>query len=109
MAPCGRADLDRLPAAAFDSPIIVPPSTTAPGTSCKRPPGTELDHGAIGRRVRAGRTIRTPNFRWQGKVHYLVSGGAMVYAAVDGHTLIAGPLHGQLLMDFPSSPMASAG
>ena len=36
------------------------------------PAGSELDRGAIGKRVRAGRTIRTPNFRVAGgKVHYL--------------------------------------
>ena len=39
-------------------------------------PGAELDHGALGRRSRAGRTLRTPSFQvTSGKVHYLVRGG----------------------------------
>ncbi len=65
------------------------------------PPGTELDRGAMGKQGRSGRTIRTPNFRvGNGKIHYLVKGAGMAYAAVDGHTLIDGPLHGQLVMNF---------
>jgi hypothetical protein len=69
------------------------------------PPGTESDYGAIGKRVRAGRSIRTPNFKvGPGKVHYLMKGAGTAYAAVDGHTLIAGPLHGSLVIDFPAAP-----
>jgi cytochrome c553/predicted DNA-binding ribbon-helix-helix protein len=64
-------------------------------------PGAELDHGTLGRRMRAGRTLRTSAFRLtSSKVHYLVSGSATAYAAVDGHTLIAGPLHAKLIFDF---------
>lgn len=67
-------------------------------------PGTELDHGSLGRRPRAGRTIRTPGFKVTGgKVHYLVSGSGTAYAAIDNHTLVAGPLHGQIVQDFPFS------
>ena len=67
-------------------------------------PGTELDHGSLGRRQRAGRSIRTPGFKVTGgKVHYLVSGGGMAYAAIDNHTLVAGPLHGQIVQDIPFS------
>ena len=66
------------------------------------PPGTESEHGVLGKRIRAGRSIRTPAFQVRGKVHYLVKGGGTAYAAVDEHTLIAGPLHGALVMDFPA-------
>src|SRR5262249_9616236 len=39
------------------------------------PPDTEFDYGALGKRPRAGRTIRTPTFKIaSGKVHYLVKG-----------------------------------
>jgi hypothetical protein len=55
--------------------------------------------------ARAGRTIRTPNFKiGPGKLYYLVRGSGRAYAAVDGHHLIAGPLHGQLVLNFPASP-----
>jgi hypothetical protein len=62
-------------------------------------PGAENDPGALGRVVRSGRTIRTPAFKiTTGKVFYLVKGSGSIYAAVDSHALIAGPLHGQLVM-----------
>jgi len=68
------------------------------------PPETESEYGALGKRPRAGRTIRTPTFKIAGgKVHYLVKGAGTVYAAVDQHTLINGPLHGALVLDFPAS------
>jgi Protein of unknown function (DUF1549)/Protein of unknown function (DUF1553)/Planctomycete cytochrome C len=68
------------------------------------PPGTESDHGALGKRVHAGRSIRTPTFQISsGKLHYLVKGAGTAYAAVDQHTLIAGPLHGSLVLDFPAA------
>jgi hypothetical protein len=62
-------------------------------------PATENDPGALGSAVRAGRTICTPRFRvTAGKVFYLVKGNGLAYAAVDSHVMIAGPLHGQLVM-----------
>ncbi|HEX3146798.1 MAG TPA: PSD1 and planctomycete cytochrome C domain-containing protein [Gemmataceae bacterium] len=67
------------------------------------PPKTEADHGVLGARPRSGRSIRTPMFQVAGKLHYLVKGGGMAFAAVDGHTLVAGPLHGSLVMEFPNS------
>lgn len=66
-------------------------------------PGSENDTGRIGKHVRAGRTVRSPNFRVAGKVHYLVRGSGQAYAAVAGHTLLHGPLHGGLVIDFPAS------
>ena len=62
--------------------------------------GAENEVGALGRMVRSGRTIRTPTFTINpGRVFYLVKGAGMVYAAVDSHVMIAGPLHGQLVGD----------
>jgi hypothetical protein len=66
--------------------------------------GAENESGALGRMVRSGRTIRTPTFVINpGKVFYRVRGAGMVYAAVDSHVMIAGPLHGQLVADIPAS------
>jgi hypothetical protein len=69
----------------------------------KPAPGSESDPGAIGRMVRAGRTIRTPTFTVNpAKVFFLVRGAGMVYAAVSSHIMIAGPLHGDLVADLPA-------
>lgn len=67
---------------------------------------TEEDtKSALGRKHRAGRTIRTPTFKvTNGHVYYLVRGSGTAYAAVSAHTLIAGPLHGRLVQDFPDVP-----
>lgn len=63
-------------------------------------PGTQLDTGALNYE-RAGRTIRTPTFTLTGgKIAYLVRGKGTVYAAVDSHTVIHGPLHGKLVRTF---------
>ena len=49
---------------------------------------------------RAGRSIRTKTFTIkEGRVHYLVKGAGQVYAAVDSHTMINGPLHGGLVRE----------
>ncbi|MEX0792259.1 MAG: PSD1 and planctomycete cytochrome C domain-containing protein [Pirellulaceae bacterium] len=53
----------------------------------------------------AGRTLRTPNFQLQdGRVHYLVKGAARVFAVVDSHRMVNGPLHGRVLTQFDFSP-----
>jgi hypothetical protein len=68
------------------------------GISAK--PGCEAEAGALGRFVRAGRTIRTPAFTLtNGKLFYRLKGTCTAYAAVEGHGLIAGPLHGQLIKE----------
>jgi hypothetical protein len=67
-------------------------------------PGTENEPGALGRMVRAGRTISTPAFKLTtGKLWYLVRGTGMVYTAVGNHVMIAGPLHGRLVQHMPAS------
>jgi hypothetical protein len=60
--------------------------------------GSEKEPGALGDAIRAGRTIRTPSFQLKkSKLWYRIKGRGFVYAAVDSHRLIAGPLHGQLI------------
>ena len=60
----------------------------------------QLEPGAVGNAVRPGRTICTPNFTVHGKVYSLVRGAGQVYATVDQHSLVNGPLHGQLVGTF---------
>ncbi len=67
----------------------------------KLAPHTANDAGSLGRTTRAGFTIRTPTFVLdKKKVHYLVRGGGMSYAAVGQQSVIAGPLHGSLVLPF---------
>jgi hypothetical protein len=62
--------------------------------------GAENDPSAIGKVLRAGRSIRTPGFALKsGKLYYLVRGMGQAYAAVGQHTLINGPLHAQLVSE----------
>jgi len=50
--------------------------------------------------LRAGRTLKTPTFTLNsGYVHYLIEGVGHVYAAVDSHVMINGPLHAELLKE----------
>lgn len=64
-------------------------------------PGTEREPGALGGMLRPGLTLRTPAFTvGPGVVYALVRGAGHVYAAVEGHTMIAGPLHGGLVRSF---------
>jgi hypothetical protein len=67
----------------------------------KLAPGTANDSGSLGRVTRAGFSIRTPSFVLEKKkLHYLVRGGGMAFAAVGQQAVIAGPLHGSLLTAF---------
>jgi hypothetical protein len=64
-------------------------------------PDSQLDHGTLGSWVRPGRTLRTPTFPLtSGKLFYLVRGRGRVFAAVDSHTTVAGPLHGRVFSAF---------
>ncbi|MFO0850435.1 MAG: PSD1 and planctomycete cytochrome C domain-containing protein [Gemmataceae bacterium] len=70
----------------------------------KTSPDTVVDYGEFGKRTRAGFTVRTPLFTLErDALYYLVRGGGTAYAGVCGHTLIAGPLHGKLLLSFPAA------
>jgi hypothetical protein len=60
--------------------------------------GADNEPGPVGRIVRAGRTLRTPKFDVDGgKVHIRARGAAMLYAAVEGHVMLSGPLHGSIV------------
>jgi len=62
--------------------------------------GSQLDPGSLGYQ-RAGLTIRTPTLPIDtGLVFYLVKGKGRVYASVDSHIMISGPLHGELVRSF---------
>ena len=66
-------------------------------------PGTENDSGRIGSAARAGRMVRTPTVTLQsGRLHYLLRGRAKVFASVDSHLMVEGPLHGALNQTFDS-------
>jgi hypothetical protein len=55
------------------------------------------DAGRLTGWVRAGRTLKTQTWTLNsGQVHYLIEGAGHVYAAVDSHAMINGPLHGEL-------------
>jgi hypothetical protein len=63
--------------------------------------GAENEPGALAGVLRSGRTLLTPSFRIKGgKVYCRVRGQGQVYAAVDDHVMIAGPLHGKLVQPF---------
>jgi len=58
---------------------------------------SEGDQGRLAGWVRAGRSLKTPKWTLQsGQVHYLIEGAGHVYAAVDSHAMINGPLHNEL-------------
>ncbi len=60
--------------------------------------GTEADSGSLAAQLRSGRMIRTRKVAAKsGRLFYLMSGEANVYAGVDSHIMIAGPLHGHLV------------
>jgi hypothetical protein len=67
-------------------------------------PGSEVEPGAPGGMIGSGRLLRTPTFRVSGPAYYLVRGRGRAYAAVDGHVMIAGPLHGKLVQDVSAGP-----
>lgn len=71
----------------------------------KKAPGTDQDHGALGNWDRSGKTLRTREFRLKTpRLWYLVQGSGRAYAAVHSHLVIAGPLHGALLMEWQGKP-----
>jgi hypothetical protein len=67
--------------------------------------GAEVEPGSPGGMIGSGRMLRTPTFRVKaGPVFYLMKGKGRVYAAVDAHVMIAGPLHGQLVQQLDAGP-----
>jgi hypothetical protein len=64
------------------------------------PGASEGDQGRLSGWLRAGRTLKTPTFTLKtGQVHYLIEGAGHVYAAVDSHAMVNGPLHGEVAKD----------
>lgn len=58
------------------------------------------DKSKLAKMPRSGRTLRTPTFTLtDGQVACRVRGAGHVVACVDSHRLIAGPLHGQTVVD----------
>lgn len=56
----------------------------------------ERDPGQLGKVDRAGRVLRTPKMRLtRGVLWHRVRGQLQIYAAVDSHVLLPGPLHNQ--------------
>ncbi|MFZ9856345.1 MAG: PSD1 and planctomycete cytochrome C domain-containing protein, partial [Limisphaerales bacterium] len=71
-------------------------------------PGNENDSGELGATGRSGQMLRTPTITLKGgRLHYLLRGATRVYAAVDSHLMVAGPLHGQLIGHFDSGPTSA--
>jgi hypothetical protein len=67
--------------------------------------GNENDSGKLSATARSGQMLRTPTVTLgQGKLHYLIKGKTRVYAAVDSHLMVEGPLHGRLVQTFDSGP-----
>ena len=59
------------------------------------------EHGRLGSWDRAGKTLRTREFRLEsGTLWYLVQGPGHAYSVVDSHLMIAGPLHNNRLVDW---------
>jgi hypothetical protein len=68
-------------------------------------PGNESESGSFNATVHAGRTLLTPTIKLEsGRLHYLLRGRTRVYAAVDSHIMLAGPLHGSLVATFDGGP-----
>jgi hypothetical protein len=67
----------------------------------KAAPGNENDSGRLAATARSGQMLRTPTLTLRsGRLHYLMRGRALVYAAVDSHLMVEGPLHGRLVQAF---------
>ncbi|MCW5559759.1 MAG: DUF1553 domain-containing protein, partial [Verrucomicrobiae bacterium] len=69
--------------------------------------GNEDDSGRLAATARSGQMVRTPSFLLEGgQLHYLIRGRARVYAAVDSHLMVEGPLHGVLVQKFDTGDAA---
>jgi hypothetical protein len=76
-----------------------------PGWANLKATGADNEPGAVGRMIRAGRTLRSPKFEIdEGKIHCRVRGAGMIYVAVEGHIMLAGPLHNRLVQTFKVGP-----
>ncbi len=63
-------------------------------------PNSAIDSGSLGRMVRAGKTIASPTFTLEKpNIYCLVEGTGQSYAAIASHSVIHGPLHGNIVQD----------
>lgn len=70
--------------------------------------GSMNDQGKIGGWNRAGRTFRTPVFELKtGMLRYRFKGEAQVWAVVDSHRMLQGPLHGTHIKTISSKDKAA--
>lgn len=66
---------------------------------------SEIDGGGVAAAMRPGRMIRTPKFDIEdGKIYIRVRGSGQIYAAVEGHIVLHGPLHNGLVSAFNVGP-----
>ena len=64
-------------------------------------PAAQVDHGRLGTWERAGQTLRSPEFTLgSGRLWYLARGPGRVYAAVNAHLIVAGPLHNAVMTEW---------
>lgn len=67
----------------------------------KLAPGTETDHGTLGAWQLSGRMVRSPEFTLaKRQLWYLVKGSVHVYATVNSHLIVVGPLHGSVFREY---------
>jgi len=61
---------------------------------------TSNQKGRLEAIARSGRTLRSPTFEVRtGEIHCRVCGQGTIVACVDSHRLVAGPLHGETIVD----------
>ena len=67
--------------------------------------GSQNEPGGLGGSYRYNRTLVTPKFVVEnGVVHFRVRGKGQLFACIDGHIMLSGPLHGQTIRHFKTGP-----
>ncbi|MDA7657320.1 PSD1 and planctomycete cytochrome C domain-containing protein [Verrucomicrobia bacterium] len=65
--------------------------------------GNQQDAGSLDATSRSSGMLKTQRFKIEsGKLRYLIRGKTKIYAAVDNHIMVTGPLHGTLVKVFES-------
>ncbi|MEI7683589.1 MAG: PSD1 and planctomycete cytochrome C domain-containing protein [Planctomycetota bacterium] len=64
----------------------------------------DSESSGIAKAMRPGRMIRTPKFDIDGKIYLRLRGAGQIYAAVEGHVVVVGPLHNGLISSFNVGP-----
>lgn len=104
--PSGHPKWSGDPARPFADLLSEPSAVADPAfDGLRAAPGSENDPSVLGQFPRAGRLIRTPTFTiGSGKILVRMRGAAQIHAAVAGHVMIQGPLHGGLVRMIPNDP-----